>query len=100
MPDKVDKLYKEALSFEEALQNTFDRVKSCNWHQILCQFIRYAILDALVSHQSKGQIKNLKHFVLLNHHDNGELSRRDIQDKLKETMSQYDESPTVRISGV
>ncbi len=91
MPNKVEKLYEETLSFEEALQNTFNRVKSCNWHQILRQFIRYAILDTLINHQSNDQIENLKHFVLLNHHDNGELSQRDIQDKLREMMAQYDE---------
>ncbi len=96
MPDKVDDIYAETLSFEKGLQTELNDSYNHNRFKVLQKHIRFQVLNILVQRYSDHGA-DLKQFVLYHHHDNDELSQRDITALLRNMLKRLDDKEKIQL---
>ena len=96
MPNKVVKFYKQTLSFEEGLKRELNDSVDHNRFKVLQKHIRFHVLNLLVQHYGDNGA-DLKYFALHNHHDDKQLSQRDITDQLKKILKQLDDKKKIQL---
>ncbi len=96
MPDKVAAHYAETLSPEDGLKNDLNDSCDHNRFKVLQKHIRFEVLNIMVQEYA-DQGADLKYFILYHHHDNDQLSQRDITALLKTVVSKLDERKKRRL---